>query len=66
MSKYALCDVVGLIFVRIVLIVHNILAVWRTASVKGDSYWLLALCNLAIVLEGVIRLVFYKAKEGKW
>ena len=31
-----------------------------------DLYWTLGLANVAIITEGLFRIIKYKGEEGKW
>lgn len=53
--------------VRFGLIVHCMLTVWRVADVENnDLYWLLALTNVFMVIEGIYRVIKQDGEESKW
>ncbi|XP_052069782.1 transmembrane protein 26-like [Mytilus californianus] len=62
-----LWNIISAVAVRVILMVHCFLAVWRAADVKNnDLYWLMALTNVFMVAEGIFRIVKKDAQESKW
>lgn len=55
------------LFVRILLVIHSLLIVWRCADAEqNDTFWLLGLVNLLIAIEGIYRARKYDGQESKW
>lgn len=55
------------IFVRLLLISHNLLAVWRVkVAYNNDTYWLLALGVILIAWEGQYTILKNDGIEWKW
>jgi len=43
------------------------LTVWRVADIENnDLYWLLALTNVFMVIEGIYRVIKQDGEESKW
>lgn len=62
-----LIDAVKAIVVRLVLVIHSLLAVWRVVSiVEDDKYWWLAIVDVGIILEGFVSIIARKGEEYKW
>lgn len=60
-------NIISAVAVRVILMVHCFLAVWRAADVRNnDLYWLMALTNVFMVAEGIFRIVKKESQESKW
>ena len=66
--KMVLCfDVIMAIVVRLVLLVHSLLVIWlATSMTRNQEYWLLAVADLGLIIEGLITIIANKAQEWKW
>lgn len=54
-------------FVRLLLMAHNILAVWRvTDAYNDDMYWLLVIANFFLILEGMVVIIKKAGMEYSW
>ena len=54
-------------FVRLLLIGHNILTVWRvTATYKDELYWLLLISNVLLIAEGLFTVCRRGGIDYKW
>ena len=55
------------IFVRLLLIGHNTMTVWRvTLAYKDDMYWLLLIANLLLIAEGVFTVSTRGGLDYNW
>lgn len=62
------------LFVRLALLIHTTLAVWRVVVIKGDNsntgidnqWWMLGLAAVPFVIEGLITIVRRGGDEFKW
>lgn len=60
-------DIIQAIFVRLLLICHSLLCVWRAVDVKKDSiYWCLALTNALLIIETIYTVVKRQGRDPKW
>lgn len=66
-AAFALFDIIKAIAVRLVLLIHSLLAIWRVVSIANDNfYWWFAIVDVALVLEGLIAVVIRKGMDYKW
>ena len=66
-SKLSVVFVVKAILVRLLLIAHSVVTIWRTTDVLGDKwYWLLAIANILLVVDGLYSVFKLKGQERKW
>ena len=62
-----LWKIIAAVAVRLGLIVHCMLTVWRVADIENnDLYWLLALTNVLMIIEGIYRVIKQDGEESKW
>lgn len=55
------------IFVRALLIAHNVMTVWRvTEAYENNMYWLLVLANFFLIFEGQIVVVKRHGLDYSW
>ena len=55
------------VMVRLVLLVHSLLVIWLATSLtQQKEYWVLALAQVGMVVEGVVTICANKAQEWKW
>lgn len=60
-------DAIQAIFVRLLLVCHSFLCVWRAVDVRKDElYWCLALTNVILVLETIYTVVKRQGRDPKW
>lgn len=60
-------DIIQAIFVRLLLVCHSFLCVWRAVDVKKDElYWCLALTNVVLVIETIYTIVKRQGRDPKW
>ncbi|XP_062614238.1 transmembrane protein 26-like [Saccostrea cucullata] len=60
-------NIVKAFLVRVVLLVHSILAVWRAVSISNNTWlWLLAVADVAFIIEALITIIKRKGMEYKW
>ncbi|OWF56274.1 transmembrane protein 26-like [Mizuhopecten yessoensis] len=60
-------DILKAILVRLVLVIHSLLAVWRVVSINDDNFfWWFAIVDVVLVLEGVVAVIVRKGMEYKW
>ena len=59
--------ILAAVLVRVILIFHNLLAVWRV-GIAWDSadYWVLAAGNVFTIFEGVLVVYVNGGLEWKW
>ncbi|XP_033739960.1 transmembrane protein 26-like [Pecten maximus] len=63
----ALFDIIKAICVRLVLLIHSLLAVWRVVSINNDNFfWWFAIVDVALILEGLVVVIGRKGMEYKW
>ena len=55
------------VFVRLMLIGHNSVAVWRvTVAYNDELYWLLLITNLLLMAEGAVAVYWRRGIDYKW
>ena len=55
------------IFVRLLLIGHNVMTVWRvTVAYNDDLYWLLLISNVLMIAEGMFTIYTRGGMDYKW
>ena len=55
------------IFVRLLLIGHNVMTVWRvTVAYNDDLYWLLLISNVLMIAEGMFTIFTRGGMDYKW
>ncbi|KAK3090190.1 hypothetical protein FSP39_009906 [Pinctada imbricata] len=60
-------DILKASVVRIFLLIHSFLAVWRAYSLNEDSQmWWLAIADVALFFEGLFTITCRKGLEYKW
>ena len=60
-------DIIQAIFVRLLLICHSLLCVWRAVDVKKDPiYWCMALTNALLIIETIYTVVKRQGRDPKW
>lgn len=60
-------DIIQAVFVRLLLLCHSFLCVWRAVDVKKDElYWCLALTNVVLVIETIYTIVKRQGRDPKW
>ncbi|XP_062576515.1 transmembrane protein 26-like [Saccostrea cucullata] len=60
-------DIIQAIFVRMLLICHSFLCVWRAVDVRKDElYWCLALTNVILILETIYTVIKRQGRDPKW
>lgn len=65
--KLSVKNVVKAILVRLILITHSFVTIWRTADVLANNYyWFLALANVLLVIDGLYTVIRLKGQERKW
>lgn len=65
--KLSVKNVVKAILVRLILITHSFVTIWRTADVLANNYyWFLALTNVLLVIDGLYTVIRLKGQERKW
>ncbi|KAK6170128.1 hypothetical protein SNE40_018597 [Patella caerulea] len=52
--------------VRLILLLHTLLTIWRVSIVYGDIYYLLFLAVLPFILEGLYTVIKRNGIEWKW
>ncbi|XP_060571736.1 transmembrane protein 26-like [Ruditapes philippinarum] len=61
------CSIFLAFLVRLLLIGHNVFAVWRVTIEYNDyMYWLLAVTNFFLIFEGVVVIIRNAGKEYSW
>lgn len=59
--------VIKALIIRLLLIGHNVLAVWRVVKAYEDEYyWLLAIMNVFLFVEGIIVIARRRGTDYKW
>lgn len=62
-----LVNIIKAILVRMVLLVHSVLAVWRAVSIESNQWmWLLAVADVAFITEALVTIIKRKGMEYKW
>jgi hypothetical protein len=65
--KLSVKNIVKAILVRVILMTHSFVTVWRTTDVLGSNYyWFLALANILLVIDGLYTVIRLKGQERKW
>ena len=60
-------DVILAIVVRLILLIHSLLVIWLATSItRTKDYWLLAVADLGLIIEGLVTIIVNKAQEWKW
>ncbi|XP_076074835.1 transmembrane protein 26-like [Mytilus galloprovincialis] len=60
-------NIVKAIMVRLVLLVHSLLAIWRVVNIANDMhFWYLAIADGVFLIEGLITIIARKGMEYKW
>lgn len=60
-------DVILAIVVRLILLIHSLLVIWLATSItRTKEYWLLAVADLGLIIEGLVTIIVNKAQEWKW
>lgn len=60
-------NIIKAILVRLVLLVHSLLAIWRVVNIANDEkFWYLAIADGVFLLEGIVTIIARKGMEYKW
>lgn len=66
-SNMLFVNIIKASLVRIVLLVHSALAIWRAVSISNNEWlWLLAVADVAFITEALITIIKRKGMEYKW
>lgn len=65
--KLSLLHVIKAIAVRLLLMTHSLVTIWRTVDVLDDKwYWFLAAANVVLIIDGFFTIFRLKGQERKW
>lgn len=65
--KLSLVHVIKAIAVRVLLMTHSLVTIWRTVDVLDDKwYWSLAAANVFLIIDGFYTIFRLKGQERKW
>lgn len=60
-------NVIKASLVRVVLLVHSVLAIWRAVSIASNMWLLLlAVADVAFITEALVTIIKRKGMEYKW
>ena len=60
-------NIIKAILVRIVLLIHSLLAIWRVVNIAGNlHFWYLAIADGAFLIEGLVTIIARRGIEYKW
>ncbi|XP_050390903.1 transmembrane protein 26 [Patella vulgata] len=62
----SLFSILKAVSVRLMLLLHTLLTIWRVSIVYGDIYYLLFLAVLPFILEGLYTVIKRNGIEWKW
>ncbi|XP_061191225.1 transmembrane protein 26-like [Saccostrea echinata] len=65
--KLSVKFVIKAILVRVLLVTHSIVTIWRTTDVLNNNYyWCLAITNILLIIDGLYTVIRLKGQERKW
>lgn len=61
------CNIIKAILVRIVLLIHSLLAIWRVVNIARNlNFWYLAIADGVFLIEGLVTITARRGMEYKW
>lgn len=66
-EKMKFFNIIKATLVRIVLLIHSLLAIWRVVNIAGNQkFWYLAIADGAFLIEGLLTIIARRGMEYKW